>query len=382
MRLTLVIASLGAGGAERVFSIMGNWWAGHGAAVTLVTLAEAGTDFYALDPRVERIGLGAIKDSCGFWDALRNNAVRIRTLRAAIVASTPDAVISFMDTVNVVTLLAGAGLRVPVIVSERVDPRQHPIGRAWSMLRRWTYPRAAAVVAQSTGVAEWISHTLHPRRCEVIPNPVPTNLQSRAATPGTESLAPVETRALRVIAMGRLVHQKGFDLLLRAFAGVAAQHLRWRLSIVGDGPDRAALESLANELGIAERVDFTGRVTEPESLLCRSDLFVLSSRYEGFPNALLEAMACGLACISFDCPSGPADIIRDRIDGILVPPQDVAALADALDCLMRSDAERRRLASRAPEVTERFGIGRVMNAWNELIASVRGAASVAGGSVN
>jgi glycosyltransferase involved in cell wall biosynthesis len=382
VRLTLVIASLGSGGAERVLSIMANWWVGRDVAVALVTLADAGADFYPLDPRVRRVGLGATGDSRNLAEALRNNVARIRALRRAILDSRPDAVISFVDTVNVVALLATARLHIPVIVSERIDPRRHPIGRGWSVLRRLTYPRAAAVVAQSADVARWIHRNLRPQRCVVIPNPAPARQRTSAAGSRTATPDRDAGHAPTIIAMGRCVPQKGFDILLDAFARVAARHADWRLSIVGDGPDRGALQALAARLSIADRVEFPGRVTDPARLMGNAEMFVLSSRYEGFPNALLEAMACGLACVSFDCPSGPADIVRNGVDGVLVPREDATALARTLDRLMGSSAERRRLAARAPEVTERFGVDSVMGAWNDLIATVRGVEPVDAGAAD
>lgn len=370
MRVTLVIGSLGAGGAERVISIMANWWATHGHHVTLVTLDAPGQEFFRLDARIARVGLGLMKDSGGTWEALQNNAARIRALGAVIAASQSDAVISFTDTVNVLTLLATARLGVPVIVSERVDPRRHGIGTAWSKLRQWTYARASAVVVQSEGVADWMRRTMRLDRCEVIPNPVPPLDEQCDSVVGPPSgLARTEHDGRVAMAMGRLVEQKGFDLLLQAFSRVAAGNPAWRLVIVGDGPARSPLCALAAELGVSDRVSFSGRVHNPQAWLHIADLFVLSSRYEGFPNALLEAMACGVACVSFDCQSGPADIIRPEINGLLVPPEDISALANALDRLMKSDAERSRLASRAQDVLERFGVDRVMGAWDELIAT-------------
>jgi len=207
-------------------------------------------------------------------------------------------------------------------------------------------------------------------RCEVIPNPVPPLDEQRDPVVGPSSgLARTEHDGRVAMAMGRLVEQKGFDLLLQAFSRVAAGNPAWRLVIVGDGPARSPLCALAAELGVSDRVSFAGRVHNPQGWLHSADLFVLSSRYEGFPNALLEAMACGVACVSFDCQSGPADIIRPEINGLLVPPEDISALANALDRLMKSDAERSRLASRAQDVLERFGVDRVMGAWDELIAT-------------
>jgi len=363
-RLCLVISTLGAGGAERVLSTLANWWAAAGHSITLVTLSDGSDDFYWLDERIERIALGVMQPTRQPHEAVFRNLRRIRALRKAIVASRADVVISFIDTVNVLTLLATRRLGILTIVSERVDPRAHPIGWAWTLLRGLTYTGAYAVVVQTRSVAEWMMESMRLRRCVVITNPLSLTLsmQHEPVTACDEA-----GRRHVLMAMGRLVEQKGFDLLLDAFASAGARESGWRLVVIGDGPQREALQERARTLGVSDIVEFAGRVDQPEPLLRTAGIFVLSSRYEGFPNALLEAMAVGTACVAFDCRSGPSDIIRNGVDGVLVPPEDVAALTAAIKALMRDDVARARLAARAKEVRERFSIERIATQWGALI---------------
>ena len=154
----------------------------------------------------------------------------------------------------------------------------------------------------------------------------------------------------------------GMKLTLPSFAKI-----NWTLEILGEGPIRAYLLSCIEKHGLEERVLMSGFTRRPFDAMRRADLFALSSLDEGFPNVLLEAMACGLPVVSFDCPSGPRHIIRNGVDGVLVPPRDAHAMAAALDRLMGDEVERKRLASRAREVVERFGVAKVMTMWEELL---------------
>lgn len=363
MRLTLIIYSLSSGGAERVMSTMANYWAGKGWEITLLTFDNGIVPpFYDLDSRICHIPLGLAGESPNLITAIWNNLQRIRTLRTGIYNSKPDVVISFMNITNAIALLATRGLNIPVVVSERIDPARYPIGRIWEQMRQWTYPFADRIVVQTKGTLNYFSSKLQARTC-TIPNPV--LLQLKVKEPSDKLLG---ERSL--IAMGRLDKQKGFDLLLQAFAQLKARYPEWTLMILGEGALRSELESLRNQLGLTERVHFLGQVKNPSKFLKQADLFILSSRFEGFPNALCEAMACGLPVISTDCPSGPREIVRHDLDGILVPNEDVLALAAAMERLMSDEGYRKRLAARAPEVVERFTLEKVMGMWEAVISEV------------
>lgn len=390
MRITLVISSLGGGGAERVVSNMAGYWAERGLAVTILTSSHgARPPAYELNPRVVHRDVGfsrsvyrpvpdtnALRAMLELYNACSTAEQSVfvadlnllAALRQALVETRPDVALSFMDITNIRVLLAAHGLRLPVIVSERCDPYDNFLGAGRELLRWRLYPRAAFLAALNPEVM----HHFYPmvgKRGRVIPNPV--RPPSAASTMHAPELR--EPRRKTVIAMGRLSYEKGFDLLLRAFASVAARHPEWRLKIFGEGPLRSELEELARHLGLSERVSFPGFTDQPATAMRQADLFVLPSRSEGFGNVLTEAMACGLAVVSFDCPSGPRHIIRDGFDGVLVPPKNVPALASTLARLMSDEAERARLAANAPEVLERFGEEKVMGMWEQLISAAVGA---------
>lgn len=357
MRITMVISSMQPGGAERVMSILANAWAERNWYVTVVTQEESGSDpFYDLSDNVRYRPLGLLQESGTLLRAALNNWRRVRALRRAIRESNPDVVLSFVDRTNILTLVALVGTKIPIVVSERIDPSQHHIGRAWEFLRPIAYRRARAVVVQTRDASAALGF-VRPDRKAVVPNPVISVEEPR--TPFKED----PWRRPAVVAMGRLVPQKGFDILLQAFGIACGQNPGWNLAVIGEGPVRDELHRLATSLGIDRQVHFLGRVSRPELILPRADIFVLSSRYEGFPMALCEAMAAGVAVIASDCRSGPRDIIRDGRDGILVPTDDVEALADALDRLMKNERCRRDLGEHARKITSRFGLDQVLREW-------------------
>ena len=363
VRIAFVISTLRAGGAERVVSIMANDWALRGREVVIITLSRQEDDWYDLHPKIKRVALDLLGSSSHAGGKLTNNFRRIVRLRRELSQQRPDVVVSFVDTTNVLTLIATWGLRIPVVVSERIDPRRHAISLVWNGMRSFLYRYADAVVVQSSAVRNWAAGFVREKVIHIIPNPV------QLTDNGWDRCAHPPLSGPTIVAMGRLAQQKGFDLLLKAFQRCAVTHRQWSLVIIGHGDERRRLEMLAADLDLLKVVTFAGQIPDPAKVLRQADLFVMSSRYEGFPNALLEAMACGLAVISTDCSSGPRDIIRDGIDGILVPPENIDALAAAMDRLMSNPAERQRLGSRAVEVLERFSTEKIMSIWDDVVSS-------------
>jgi glycosyltransferase involved in cell wall biosynthesis len=175
-----------------------------------------------------------------------------------------------------------------------------------------------------------------------------------------------------VVAAGRLTGQKGFDLLIRAFALVLEQEPSWKLRIYGDGSARASLEELIESLGVGSSVSLMGTTTDIGSALAEASVFALSSRFEGFGMVIVEAMSKGLPVVSFNCPRGPAEIISDGVDGLLVPAEDVEAFAAALLELIRSPSSRERMGAAGVEKAAQFSAERVGERWDSLLDSLVG----------
>lgn len=357
MRLVLVISSLSSGGAERVMSTLANAWCSRGRDVTILTTHDKGREpDYALDPRVRIV---SVDPRC------RSGERQIRTIRRIrrqIRAIEPDAVISFLSYTNIIVLLALKGMKVPVVVSERIDPSVLEASPIWSFLRRLTYPWADILVAQTRSAASRFE-PLAPGRVRVIPNPV----LELSADPGADDA--VSLVGPTFLAVGRLEPQKGLDVLIRALALVRERAPEWRLVILGEGDSRNELERLVAEHGLGDAAFLPGRVRNPWPWLKAADIYVMSSRREGFPNALCEAMIAGRPVISTDCPSGPAELIEEGRNGLLVAVEDVQALADGMLRLGRDPQLRDRLAAQAKLIGTKYELTSVLELWDEALST-------------
>lgn len=346
-------------GAERVLQLITADWA-RDRKITVISFDAPGDPtFHPFDSRVTLIRLGIRPAQSGLFRQISATFRRITALRRTIADLEPDVVISFLTKINVITLIASLGMRHPVIISERNNPKMQASNAAWNILLSRLQWRADGIVMQTRGSLECLTKKAR-ERAHVISNPV-ERLASPSPKPGPPVLA----------AVGRLTDQKGFDLLIDAFAKIAPSHPEWTLRIWGEGKSRRQLENQVSNLGLAHRIILPGNSRNPEEWIENADAFVFSSRYEGFGNALAEAAGAGLPVVSFDCPYGPSDIIDHERHGLLVPPEDVAALSAALDRVMQDDDLRKRMGAAAREDIGRFAPDKIMAQWNALLAQVQ-----------
>lgn len=343
-RVLFVINSLAGGGAERVMATLlahsNNFGARHEVALALLDQAPRAFDLPEW-LQVEQL------------DCKGGTVSSIRAVGRLVRAFDADITVSFLTRANLATGVAMLRWGRPCVISERTSTPAH-LGsklRQWvtKLLMRVVYPRAASVIAVSAGVAAKLSRDIGvtAKRIEVIPNPVDIEALEHAA----QEACKIEVGGEYIIAVGRLVKVKNFDLLIRAFA---TADLPCKLVVAGDGPERDALSLLASGLGIADRVTMVGWLPNPYPALRGASLFALSSDVEGFPNALVEALALGVPVVATNCPDGPAEILaRRNVDsvsgltiaeaGVLTPVGDLESYAEALRLAFKPEV-RERLA--------------------------------------
>lgn len=365
LKILLVMNSLAGGGAERAATTLANFWASRGREVTIVTLAPVSDDFYPLDRRVGRIALDLAGESRHLLHGMWQNVQRVVALRRVLRTHRPCIAIAMMSTPNVLLACASQGMpAVRTIGSERCYPPHAPLGRLWHALRRTLYGRLGAMVALTAECARWIEEHTSATGVTVIPNAIAWPLPENPPRLDPLALCPLPRRLL--LAVGRLDGVKHFDALIEAFAPLATPFPDWDLVILGEGPERAHLVAMVARLGLAQRVLLPGLAGNVGQWYARADLFVLTSLSEGFPNALAEALAHGVPAVSVDCNTGPRDIVRHGIDGLLVPVNDAGALTAALARVMGDASLRRQMAACASDARHRFSLEKIGQMWDTL----------------
>ena len=283
-------------------------------------------------------------------------------LRQLLQEHRPKRVLALLSKTNILCCAAAWDLPIHLVVSERNDPRLQRMDRLWSRLRHLYYRRADVVTANTEGVLAALDEMGSWKRLELLPNPLPAGVlrqhHSQPAAPQKE-----------ILSVARLVPQKGLDLLIRAFAALPQQRRTgWRLTLVGDGPERDALVGLAHRKGISDAVVFEGFRADPLTFMARAAIFALPSRFEGMPNALLEAMAMGLPSVVSDASPGPLEMVSDRVHGLVVPSENHQAFAAALEDLIADASLRQQLGQAAQAKLRSLDWPEVEPHWRSVLA--------------
>jgi glycosyltransferase involved in cell wall biosynthesis len=391
VRLAILLLSLPLGGAERMMITLANGLARKGCEVDLVLVRRKGALVSEVARNVKLVELGTARPTAVIplllrlpWPTLRlvlpallrhklpAVARSLPRIVAYLQSAQPDALLTTLPNSNIVALWARwlsrtrtrLVLREANTTSKEIARSNHPFENRWPALMRQWYPHADAIVAVSDGVAADLSRLARlPRnRITTIFNAVDVNrIRELASAPITDGWF-AEGAPPVLLAVGRLAPQKDYGTLLRAFA-LVRWHRSVRLVILGEGPERNRLQDEAIALGIAADVKMSGAVPNPFPYIARARLFVMSSAWEGLPNVLVEALACGCPIVSTDCLSGPREILEGGSFGELASVGDHTALAEAILRALASPADRPRLQARA----QSFSVDRVAERYFDVL---------------
>ena len=346
-KICLVIPSLQCGGAERVISQLANQFVEENF-VFLILLANSEI-FYEVDKRVTLI-------TPDFETATLNRylyaAKLFPFLRRTISEISPDTVLSFGRAYNPYVLMATLGLGIPVFVSDRGNPFYNS-GFLNETVRKIIYKKATGIISQTKFSADIVKKNIKHSNIKVIPNPIRAIIKHEVQ------------REKKIIFVGRLVKGKGVNFLLNSFAKLPYKD--WKLEILGDGPEYKNLSLQAENLEISNRVNFVGKVKDVDFYLSKAEIFVFPSLAEGFPNGLAEAMANGLACISFDCITGPSDLIEDGVNGVLVKVGDELTLEQKIKELIENEILRKSFQQKALKINEDYHIDTISKIYLDFI---------------
>lgn len=358
--LFFVINSLHRGGAERVVSVLANEFDKKGFNVVIICLNKAEIAFQ-ISPTIKVVHLILHRGREHLFNRVRYGTLTYLRLFMLLTKQRPACVLSFMTAANLWAGLACSLKNIPFIVSERTTP-DRTINSFNFLLRKLSfriYRKSRAIVVPAKGIADCIiAHRSYKNlnNFKVIRNPI--NI-----FPDPSGFS-VNKRAF-ILGVGRLDYVKGFDLLIDAYSRIATADLD--LLIVGDGKEYSNLKGQIEKLGMEDRIKLIGAKNNLQDYYQQAEIFVLPSRNEGYPNALIEAMSFGCACVAVDCDFGPSEIIEDRINGILVSKDSLIELSDALTELMANRQLRKRISENAQLISQTNCMSNISTNWQDLI---------------
>lgn len=356
MKITLFIGSLYGGGAERVTCNLASYLVQQGHQVEILTMSET-EKAYELDKRVSVRTLLSLKER---KDTVRNTLIRMPRFLKYLKTSDTDEYIVMLPKTTIMLLMFRWLTKAKVIAAERVDPASYS-NRIAKMLRRFA-KRADGWVFQTEDAQKWYGDTIKNCKSTVIPNAInPVFIRPRYAG---------EKRKI-IAGAGRLDDQKNFGLLIRAFAKIAPDFPEYNLVIYGKGSKEQELKSLVGSLGLRGRIELPGNIQNIAEEMEKNTMFVLSSDFEGMPNALMEAMALGLPCVSTDCPcGGPRYLIQDGVNGLLVPVGDADEMARAMRRILSNSNMVENMGKEAMKIAKDLAPEKIYGLWEKFVTSI------------
>lgn len=356
MRITFFIGSLSGGGAERVTCNLANSLALKGHEVDILTMSDKEAT-YSLSHSVKRKSLILQHERKGF---LYNSLLRLKRFAGCLRKSDADVFIVMLPVTTIMLLQMKWLMSAKVIASERVDPSIYP-EKKQKLLKRLAH-KADGWVFQTEEERLWYGKSTGKSNVTIIPNAINSDFVKPAYAG--------ERRKI-IVTAGRLTAQKNHALLLNAFALIHRNYSDYKLVIYGDGDKKDELQRLVNELGLTNKVEMPGYTTDIGEAIYDASLFVLSSDYEGMPNALMEAMALGVPCVSTDCDGGGARfLIENKKNGLLVPKGDVDALANAMEQMLSNREFAEKCGREAHQICERLAPEKIYGEWEQFIKEI------------
>lgn len=355
-KIAFYIGSLDKGGAERVIANLAEYFYSQNYEVYVVTKLKE-KDEYTLSSGITRI-IADITAEEETNSRIGNLYARIRKLRKIWKEMKPDVIVSFIRKNNVMAIVSSRFLNIPVVVSVRSDPKRELQGKVMKLLSLFLFHFADGIVLQTKQARDFFPKSLQ-KKAVILPNsinPAFLNVQNKVE------------KQKEIVAVGRIDKNKNQRMLVEAFLEIANDYPDWCVRLYGDGEESLKLKELVKKVGMEKQVFFMGQVSNVAEEVCKASIFVLPSKCEGMPNALIEAMTLGTAVISTDCPcGGPADLIQNGENGILIGVDDKNALKEALIKVINDEKYRYKLASNASRIIEKLHPDIVNGQWKEYL---------------
>ena len=350
MKITFLIYSLDPGGAERVVSILANYFCKM-YEVQILTFKES-PPFFDLNPQVKLNVIEYRKSTKYPLKRIRNIFFRIRALSKEMHNRNSNFYISFTTTINLYTIIANFFLNKRIFVSERVDPESIYLPSFKLFLRKLIYSRVDQLIVQNSAQYNYFKQILNQNKITIIPNPI-EEIHLRIK----------DDKSTHIVNIGRLVDQKNHLDLIDAYTNA---NLECDLYILGDGPNKTILKDYILQLKMENKIHLVGYEKSISKYLNPNWIFASTSNYEGQPNALLEAMNAGLACIHYDCPSGIGEILENNVNGFLIPMGDVELFSSKLKTLYYKSDKKISMGLNAKKSVQSFKTETIAQKWQDL----------------